>query len=101
MSARIPAAQGKPDANHAEVVKAYEDMFCTVVDTHALGKGFPDLLVAFAGYCCPVEIKTEEGELNAAQRTFLRDWPGPMRIIRSREEAIAHVTEIRKKLRQP
>lgn len=95
------AAMGKMDQNHSEIVKAYEDMFCTVVDTHALGYGFPDLLVAFAGYCCPVEIKTEEGELNAAQRTFHRQWPGPMRIVRAREDAIEHVTEVRKRLRQP
>jgi hypothetical protein len=102
MTARMPAAQGRRDANHAEIVKAFEDMFCGVVDTSKLGFGFPDITVHFAGYCCPVEIKTEDGELGAPQRTFLRDWKGPqIPIIRSRDEAIAFVTEIRKKLRQP
>ncbi len=102
MSARMPAAQGRKDANHAEIVKAFEDMFCGVVDTSALGFGYPDITVHFAGFCAPVEIKTEEGELNASQRTFIRDWKGPrIPIIRSREDAIRYVAEMSRKLRQP
>jgi hypothetical protein len=105
----MPAAQGRRDANHAEVVKAFEDMFCGVVDTSALGFGFPDVILHFAGFCIPCEIKTEEGELNSSQRIFMNGWRGPkIPIIRSRDEAILYVAEIRersyagrRKLRQP
>jgi hypothetical protein len=96
----------KMDSNHQEIVKAFEDMYCEVIDTHKLGFGFPDILIAFANFCVPCEIKTEEGELSASQRTFVRDWKGPrIPIIRSREDAIAYVTAIRlgfiRKWKQP
>ena len=99
MSARTaPHWAKRRDENHADIVKAFEEMYCGVVDTSALGFGFPDITVHFSGFCSPVEIKTEEGELNAAQRTFVRDWRGPrIPIIRCREDAIAFVTAIRKR----
>ena len=89
----------KRDTNHALIVGTYEALFCQVIDTHKLGFGFPDILVAFAGYCAPVEIKTEDGELSASQRTFVRDWKGPkIRIIRTAQDAVDHVAEIRKRI---
>ena len=96
---RNPAAQGRPDANHAELVAVYESLHCGVWDTHTLGFGFPDILVHFSGYCAPVEIKTADGELNEAQKRFIRDWKGPkVEVVRSVDDVIAHVTRVRKRL---
>jgi hypothetical protein len=96
---RNPAAQGRPDANQAEIVGVYESLFCGVIDTHKLGFGFPDILLHYSGWCGPREIKTEDGELNAAQRTFARDWKGPkIKIIRTMQQAIDDVQEVRRRM---
>jgi hypothetical protein len=42
----LRAAQGNRDANHGDVAKWYEELYCQVHDTHALGGGFPDMLHA-------------------------------------------------------
>jgi hypothetical protein len=39
------AAQGNRDANHADVARWDEELYCLVHDTHARGGGFPDMLV--------------------------------------------------------
>ena len=91
------AAFARRDSNHDELVKVYESLGCGVVDMHAAKFGFPDLLVHFAGYCCPVEVKSDAGELEPSQVRFIRDWKGPrIEIVRCREDVIAHVTRVRK-----
>ena len=86
------------DLNHGEIAKAYEAMFCSVIDLHKVGFGCPDLLIGCAGISALVEVKTDAGELGAAQRTFVRDWRGgKVRIVRSPEDAIEHVKSIRAK----
>ncbi len=90
-------AKSSFDANHHSIVATYEQLGCGVIDTHGLGFGFPDILVHFLGYCAPVEIKTEDGELNSAQERFVRDWKGPkIFIVRTADDVIRHVTLIRK-----
>jgi hypothetical protein len=90
---------GERDANHGEIVKAYEELYCGVIDTHGLGYGFPDILIHLSGYCAPVEIKTAAGELSASQQRFVRDWKGPkIRIVRTRQDVIDHVTELRRRI---
>jgi hypothetical protein len=96
---RNPARQGRPDANQAEIVKAYESVYAGVIDMHEVGFGFPDVLIHLSGWCGLREIKTADGELNDAQKRFMRDWKGPkIEIIRSVDDVIADVTRIRKRL---
>jgi hypothetical protein len=93
---RNPAAKGLPDENHADVVGWYEELFCSVVDTHALGFGFPDLVVGIAGRTELVEVKTEDGQLEASQVRFIRDWRGSkVTVVRTREDVINHVQRVR------
>ena len=90
------SAFAKRDSNHDALVKVYQSLHCGVIDTHAMGFGFPDLLVHFSGYCAPVEIKSEDGALEASQERFIRDWKGPkIEIVRTPEEVIAHVQRVR------
>ena len=92
------SAFAKRDSNHDALVKVYQSLHCGVIDTHSFGFGFPDLLVHFSGYCAPVEIKSEDGALEASQERFIRDWKGPrIEIVRSSDQVIDHVQRIRAK----
>jgi hypothetical protein len=96
---RNAAAQGRPDANHAEVVGWYEELYCSVVDTHGQGFGFPDLVVGVAGITELVEVKTEAGQLEPSQIRFQRDWRGSkVRVVRTRADVILHVQTIRERV---
>jgi hypothetical protein len=96
---RHAAAKGKPDANHGEIVAAYEELYCSVVDTHGQGFGFPDLVVGISGHTCLVECKTDEGELLLSQRRFQRDWRGSkVEVVRTREDVLKHVQRVRQRV---
>ena len=93
---RNPAAQGLPDANHAAIVKAYKDCYCSVFETHHVGFGFPDLIIGVGGVTCLVEIKGEDGHLRASQETFISTWRGgKVEVVRTRQDVIDHVTRVR------
>lgn len=99
MSGRNAAAKGLPDSNHIEIVEAYEELFCSVVDTHGQGGGFPDLVCGIAGVTCLVEIKTEAGQLEASQIRFQRDWRGSkVTVVRTRADVINHVQNVRERV---
>ena len=96
MSHSKHAAFARRDSNHDELVKVYLSLHCGVLDTHAMGFGMPDILVHFSGYCCPVEIKSQDGELEPSQVRFIREWKGPrIEVVRTPDDVIAHVTRIR------
>jgi hypothetical protein len=93
---RRPAAQGKPDENQAMIVSTYEALYCSVVDTHELGGGFPDLVVGIAGITCLVEVKNADGTLKRSQETFKLDWRGSKpEVVRTEADVIAHVRRVR------
>jgi len=94
------AAQGNRDANHGALSALYEQLGCSVIDSHSLGFGFPDAVVGLIGRTELVEFKTEAGDRNAAQERFARDWRGSkVRIIRSPDDVLAHVQDIRRAAR--
>lgn len=96
----VRAAMGNRDANHIELTKLYEQLGCTVVDTHGVGFGFPDAVVGLVGVTELVEFKTEDGQPNTAQERFSRDWRGSrVRIVRSAADVLAHVSEVRRRVR--
>lgn len=89
------------DSNHADIVAVYEGAGCTVIDTSHIKFGFPDAIVGLATptgrVMVMVEFKSDKGTLTEAQIAFNARWRGPPpRIIRSPEEALAHVKELRK-----
>lgn len=95
---RNPAAQGRTDSNHTEIVRAYEEMFCSVVELHKVGFGCPDLMVGCAGRTELVEVKTEHGQLEPSQIRFQNDWRGSkVVIVRTAIDAQNHVLNIREK----
>lgn len=87
------------DANHDDVTGWYTELFCKVHDTHAVGGGFPDLVVK-----CPtkrgpqvllVEVKTADGTLRKSQERFVREWGSCVTVVQTREEVFAHVERVR------
>jgi hypothetical protein len=85
----------KVDGNHAEIVRALRDAFCSVLDLSRVGKGCPDILVAFQGRMVLMEIKRPKakgqtaGKLEKAQEEFRDSWRGPVVVVHSVEEALA------------
>lgn len=83
------------DANHEDVRKWYEALFVHVVDTHALGFGFPDFVISCSGVWDLVEVKTEEGEPTVAQLRFMREAKAKIVIVRDQQDVVEHVQRIR------
>jgi Holliday junction resolvase len=59
------------DGNQAAIVKDLRQIGCEVQHLHTIGKGCPDLLVAFKGVWYLVEVK--DGEKPAAQQKLTPD----------------------------
>ena len=66
----------RTDTNQQEVMDALRAAHYLVVDTHTLGKGFPDLVVSRHGHIFLLEVKTRDGKLTEDERRFISDgWP--------------------------
>ena len=84
------------DANHEEIVNAYESVYASVLDLHTVGHGCPDLLVGISGVNCLVEIKSADGALEESQKTFIKCWRGELVwVVRSVEDVRRHVNGVR------
>lgn len=95
----LRAAMGNRDANHGDVTAWYTALYCTVVDSHSLGFGFPDLIVKVTTKRGPVvalvEVKGAGGRLSKPQERFLREWGSCVTVVQTREEVFAHVERVR------
>jgi hypothetical protein len=93
------AARGRKDANHAELARAYEELFCNVLDLSGIGFGCPDTAIGCAGRMELVEFKTEDGDTNEAQKRFASTWRGPRIVIaRTRADVLTHVQDLRRRV---
>ena len=87
---------GKPDANHAAIVKALTAAKCDVLDLKAVGNGAPDLLVGSPFYpyrMFLIEIKDGDKppsarKLTPDQEVFHSKWRGPVYVVTSVKEAL-------------
>lgn len=93
------AAMGNRDANHSEVTRWYEELYCRVIDTHAVGGGAGDIIVRITTKRGPVmnwvEIKTADGTLRPNQERFLAEWGSCAAVVQTREDVFAHVERVR------
>ena len=65
------------DTNHAIVVKTLRDLGCSVFDTSAVGRGFPDIVVGKNQKTVLVEIKKDnKAKFTPAQQAFMLNWQG-------------------------
>ncbi len=77
----------RADTNQPEIVATLRGMGCTVQHLHAVGQGVPDLLVGVRGVNLLVEVKYEDGQLNAVQTAWHDAWRGQAIIVRTSEHA--------------
>jgi hypothetical protein len=82
------------DKNHGQIVSHLRATGWRVYDSSALGRGFPDLVVAHerTRHQALVEIKHGKGDLNAIQRKFRDEWPGAVFTVRSPDDATSQLT---------
>jgi hypothetical protein len=94
---RNPAAQGRRDSTHADIVRWYEQAYCNVIDLSHVGGGCPDILIALNRQCCVLrEIKSDMGSLEASQKTFQATWRGPkIEIVRTQADVLNDVLQLR------
>lgn len=79
------------DANHGKIVAAFRKAGASVFSGAALGQGFPDLIVGYAGRTFLVEVKDGDKPLSARtltpdQQEFVKNWKGDWTLIESVEE---------------
>lgn len=90
----------RKDANHREIIRAFESMGASVIDVSDTPCGF-DILCGHGGLCIAVEIKDgskppSARRLTANEKRVHERWTGGMRIVESVEDAIATVCLLRK-----
>lgn len=80
------------DHNQAEIVRALRDCGYQVLTMHAVGGGFPDLIVAKNERVWLLEVKQPKGRLTPHQVEFVKTWSGPpVYIVHSVAEALEAV----------
>lgn len=92
--------RARKDDNHKEIADVYRKMGCSVLDTSMVGSGAPDIIVGLKQGNHLVEIKDGKKKPSARRLTpdeerFHIEWRGPIRVISTVDEAIAHVNEVR------
>jgi endogenous inhibitor of DNA gyrase (YacG/DUF329 family) len=86
--------RAKKDANHAEIVTALQKAGASILDTSAIGRGMPDLVVGYQGACVLMEIKNPKNSygksgLSRLQMEWSSSWRGgPVHVVRSVEDAL-------------
>jgi hypothetical protein len=80
----------KKDANQNEIVKELEKHGCSVLDTSAVGGGFPDIIVGKNDVTLLMEIKNPKtrGKLNKLQKKWFAEWNGQVDVVYTKREAV-------------
>jgi len=96
----------KTDDNHREIVEELRAALpeATVHDASGTGRGFPDIVVGFAGRNYLFEIKDpakpiSKRSLTEPQKKFHDSWQGQVSIAHSAAEICAHI--IRHTMKNP
>jgi AmiR/NasT family two-component response regulator len=93
---RPPTYAKKTDLFHGRIKAALSQAGYYVVDTSHTGNGFPDLLVCGRQHDDQVmlmEIKTPGEGLNENEIIFHLNYPGPICIVYSEQEAVDQMQE--------
>ena len=81
----------KVDANHSEIVAAFRKLGASVLSLANLGRGVPDLLVAWCGVTMLIEVKAPKGRETEDQLRFFEGWQGQIFIVRDTEGVLTVV----------
>lgn len=86
----------KTDSNQKEIIRQLKSIGASVVDTSAVGKGFPDLVVGYQKQTYLVEVKSSNKaygkSLNENQVKFKDAWKGSeIILVRNIEDFISFI----------
>jgi len=89
----MPHYRAASDGNQPDIIKALRDEGATVTACHAVGKGFPDLVVGFRGVNYLIEVKDpsqpkHRHELTLAQIKWHGGWKGQVAKVFTADEAL-------------
>ena len=84
----------RTDSNQVQIVQALRGMGASVFQTHALGRGFPDLAVGFRGINLLIEVKDgskppSKRRLTEDEQRFHEEWRGAVHIVESVEDVVS------------
>lgn len=85
--------KARVDANQKEVVKQLRDRGVSVLHTHQLGKGAPDLILGYYGSNYLVELKDgaktkSQQKLTPDELDFMNKWGGNYAVCNSLEQIL-------------
>jgi hypothetical protein len=78
----------KVDASQAAIVETLRSIGAWVRPLHAVGQGFPDLIVWARGRFFLLEVKEPGEKPNKQQAEFMAACPGEIHVARTPEEAV-------------
>lgn len=78
---------GKIDGNQNEIRQFCHDCGASTFSIADAGDGKPDLIVWYRGRYRLWETKSKNGILTPRQEKFHREWPGPIEIVKTKEDA--------------
>lgn len=78
------------DKNQNEIAKALRDAGAVVQSLHTVGRGVPDLLVAYQGIWYLIEVKMAEGAITKEQKAWYQKFGSQANIyiVHTPEEAL-------------
>jgi hypothetical protein len=84
------------DANQPEIVAALRKAGAQVIDLHEVGRGCPDILVAFRGVLYLMEIKSWRGGFTKPEKEWWNKWTvdGTACVVRSVNDALSVIGAI-------
>lgn len=87
--------RARTDSNQKSIVEGLRKFGRAVIHLHQIGKGVPDLLVFnqqnktyYLLEIKPDDAPTRERNLNDLEKKFHAEWPGPIGLAHTLEEAI-------------
>ena len=91
----MPRWDARTDGLHAIIREAVRRAGYTWHDTFRCGGGYPDAtVISKSGVIAFVEVKSEKGELNKAERAFWDACTGPKVVARTPEDALAFLEQL-------
>lgn len=77
------------DANHGEIVAAFQRCGYSVLDLSQVGGGCPDLLVGRRGRDYLIEVKSGSGRVSNEQCSWAQEWLGyAPRVVRTVDDVV-------------
>lgn len=81
------------DSNQPEIIEAFQKLGASVLNCSAVGSGFPDLIIGFAGGNHLVEVKRADSSygrrgLSPSQQKWAERWPTAVYVVRTIDDVI-------------